>query len=63
MNGADSARLELFRQLKKEVRGSERYLIVGIDIAKEKHNAPANVLAAQTESCRSTVPESASLNL
>jgi len=29
------SRLEEFRQLKKEIRGSEEYLIVGIDVAKE----------------------------
>lgn len=33
------SRLESFRQLRKEIRGSKEYLIVGIDIAKEKHNA------------------------
>ena len=33
------SRLESFRQLRKEIRGSKDYLIVGIDIAKEKHNA------------------------
>lgn len=32
-------RLEEFRQLKKQIRGSEEYLIVGIDVAKEKHHA------------------------
>jgi transposase len=32
-------RLEEFRQLKKEIRGSEEHLIVGIDVAKEKHYA------------------------
>ena len=32
-------RLEEFRQLKKEIRGSESHLIVGIDVAKEKHRA------------------------
>jgi transposase len=39
MNGIDDIRLEQFHQLKKEIRGSEKYLIVGIDAAKEKHNA------------------------
>lgn len=39
MNGIDDSRLEQFLQLKKEIRGSEKYLIVGIDAAKEKHNA------------------------
>jgi len=32
-------RLEEFCQLKKEIRGSEEHLIVGIDVAKDKHNA------------------------
>ena len=39
MNEIDSIRLEEFRQLKKEVRGSKDHLIVGIDVAKDKHNA------------------------
>ena len=39
MNVDERIRLEGFRQLKKEIRGSEEYLIVGIDIAKDKHNA------------------------
>ncbi|HYA88312.1 MAG TPA: transposase, partial [Nitrospirota bacterium] len=32
-------RLEQFWLLKKEIRGSEEYLIIGIDVAKEKHRA------------------------
>jgi len=39
MSGSDSIRLEQFRQIKKEIRGSEGYLIVGIDVAKDKHYA------------------------
>jgi len=39
MNEVDSIRIKEFRQLKKEVRGSKDYLIVGIDVAKDKHNA------------------------
>jgi len=39
MNGIDDIRLEQFRQLKKEIRGSEKYLIVGIDAAKDNHKA------------------------
>lgn len=35
----DVIRLQEFRQIKKEIRGSDRYLIVGIDVAKERHNA------------------------
>jgi len=32
-------RLEEFRQLRKQIRQSEEYLIVGIDIAKDRHHA------------------------
>jgi len=39
MNEVESIRLEAFRQLNKEMRGSKDYLIVGIDVAKDKHNA------------------------
>jgi len=39
MNKVERTRLEEFRQLKKGIRGSEEYVIVGIDIAKDKHNA------------------------
>jgi transposase len=39
MNEVEDIRLEEFRQLKKEIRGSKEYLIVGIDVAKEKHHA------------------------
>jgi len=36
---AENIRLEEFRKLKKGLRGSEKHLLVGIDIAKEQHNA------------------------
>ena len=39
MKDSNLTRLEEFRQLKKEVRGSETHLIVGVDVAKEKHHA------------------------
>ena len=39
MNELERIRLEGFRQLKEEIRGSKEYLIVGIDVAKENHNA------------------------
>jgi transposase len=32
-------RIEEFRQLKEEIRGSQDYLIVGIDVAKDRHHA------------------------
>jgi hypothetical protein len=37
MDIIDRIRIEEFRQLKKEIRGSERFLIIGIDVAKDKH--------------------------
>ena len=39
MDVEDRIRIEEFGQLKKEVRRSARYLIVGIDVAKDKHVA------------------------
>jgi len=39
MDKSDLGRIEWFRQFKKEIRGSTEYLVVGIDIAKEKHHA------------------------
>ena len=39
MNAVDSIRLKEFRQLKKGIRGSKKHLIVGIDVAKDKHHA------------------------
>ncbi len=39
MNEVDLIRLEEFRQLKKEIRGSTEHLIVGIDVAKDNHKA------------------------
>jgi len=39
MNPEESTRLEEFRQFRKEVRGSREYLLVGIDVAKDKHYA------------------------
>ena len=35
----EDSRLRAFRQLKKLIRGSKEHLIVGIDVAKEKHHA------------------------
>lgn len=39
MEHVDAIRLQEFRQVRKEIRGSDQYLIVGIDAAKDKHNA------------------------
>jgi transposase len=35
----ENPRLDQFRQLQKTIRSSKEHLVVGIDIAKEKHNA------------------------
>ena len=35
----EQIRLEQFRRLRKEIRGSQDYLVVGIDISKDSHNA------------------------
>jgi len=32
-------RLQEFRQLKHEIRGSREHLVIGIDIAKDRHHA------------------------
>jgi transposase len=39
MDELDRNRLEQFRQLRGEIRNSEQYLIVGIDVAKDRHHA------------------------
>ncbi len=39
MDKEDVTRVKEFRQLREEIRGSEEYLIVGIDVAKERHHA------------------------
>ena len=39
MNHRDLTRIRAFRQLKSEIRNSERHLIVGVDIAKDRHHA------------------------
>ncbi len=39
MERYEANRLEAFRQLRKEIRGSTEHLIVGIDIAKDRHYA------------------------
>ncbi len=39
MKDSNRIRLQAFCQFKKEIRGSTEYLVVGLDIAKERHNA------------------------
>ena len=34
MGKEDLSRINVFRQLKKEIRGSKEYLIIGLDIGK-----------------------------
>jgi transposase len=39
MHVEEITRIREFRQIRKEIRGSEKYLLVGIDVGKEKHYA------------------------
>jgi len=39
MKHIDDSRLQEFRQLKREIRMSDEFLVVGMDIAKECHHA------------------------
>jgi len=39
MDEINRNRLEEFRQLRQEIRHSEEYLVIGIDIAKDRHHA------------------------
>jgi transposase len=39
MSNQEIIRREKFCQIVKEIRGSNEYLIVGIDVAKDKHHA------------------------
>ncbi len=41
MDEVNRNRLEGFRQLRREIRHSEEYLIVGMDIAKDRHRTMA----------------------
>jgi transposase len=44
----ESNRLQEFRQMKKNIRGAAKHLVVGIDIAKERHNAFFGVASGKT---------------
>ena len=39
MNIEETIRREQFCQIKSEISGSDDYLVVGIDVAKDKHHA------------------------
>jgi len=39
MGETEYSSIERFRQIREQIRGSKEYLIVGIDVAKEKHHA------------------------
>ena len=39
MNEKDLTRIKEYRQIRKEIRRSDKYLVVGIDVGKEKHYA------------------------
>jgi len=44
----EDSRLQTFRQLKKEIRGSAHHLVIGIDVAKERHHAFFGTSAGKT---------------
>ena len=48
MNEDELSRLKEFRQLKKQIQGSERHLIVGIDVAKDRHHAFVGTATGRT---------------
>ena len=48
MNEVDDIRLDAFRQLKKEIRGSKEHMVVGIDVAKDKHHAFFGTVRGET---------------
>jgi transposase len=48
MEQNEDSRLKGFRQLKEEIRGSTQHLVVGIDIAKERHYAFFGTPAGKT---------------
>jgi len=39
MNEDELSRVEQFNQFKKEIRGSSKHLIIGIDVGKDNHHA------------------------
>jgi len=60
MNENELSKIERFRQFRKEVRGSQRHLIVGIDVAKSKHHAFLGTATGKTVFRRLIVENSAS---
>jgi hypothetical protein len=48
MEQNEDTRLKKFRQLREEIRGSMQHLVVGIDIAKERHYAFFGTPAGKT---------------
>ena len=59
MEQVNGIRLQEFRQVKKEIRGSTEHLIVGLDIAKERHNAFFGTATGKTlhkAECSLTIP-------
>lgn len=48
MEQTDRSRLEDFRQFRKSIRGSKEHLLVGIDVAKDKHYAFFGTAAGKT---------------
>jgi hypothetical protein len=49
MNYINDIRRDQFLQLKKEIRDSTEHLIVGLDVAKERHNAFFGTATGRTQ--------------
>ena len=48
MSNSDISRVKRFRQFKNEIRGSDRFLIVGLDIGKSMHHAFLGTASGKT---------------
>jgi len=48
MNTENLTRLKKYRQMKDQIRGSDRHMIVGIDVAKDKHHGFVGTATGKT---------------
>jgi len=48
MTDKELIRFEQFNQIKKEIRGNENYLLIGIDVGKDKHHAFMGMATGRT---------------
>lgn len=48
MNSCKITRWEQFCQIQREITGSDQYLVVGLDVAKDKHHAFMGTASGKT---------------